>query len=128
MKLVNLAVRFALELAALAAFATWGLHATRGPTRFALAAAAVGVAAAVWGIWVAPAARRRLADPARLAVEMVFFAAAGLALGVTGRAVLGAALTVAAVANAVMLRLLHHDLVESRLAARAHAADAQLRR
>jgi len=56
-----LALRFALELAALAAFAAYGLHAVRGPARFALAAAVV----------------------------------------------LGAALTVVAVANAGLLRLLH---------------------
>jgi hypothetical protein len=128
MTFVNLAVRFAVELAALAGFATWGLHAAGGPARFALAAAAAGVAATVWGIWVAPAARRRLADPARLAVEVVYFAAAGLALAATGRAVLGAALTAAAVANAVLLRLLDHDQVESRLAARAHAPARRGRR
>ena len=31
MRSVSLAFRFALELAALAAFATYGLHAVRGP-------------------------------------------------------------------------------------------------
>jgi Protein of unknown function (DUF2568) len=46
MRPVNLALRFALELAALAAFATWGLHAAGGPARFALVAAAVLAAAA----------------------------------------------------------------------------------
>jgi hypothetical protein len=102
-----LALRFALELAALAAFAAYGLHAVRGPARFALAAALVLAAAAVWGRWVAPASRRRLADPARLVVEVVFFAAAGAALAATGRGVLGAALAVVAVANAALLRLLH---------------------
>jgi hypothetical protein len=107
MRPVMLALRFALELAALAAFATYGLHAVRGPARFALAAALVLAAAAVWGRWVAPASRRRLADPARLVVEVVFFAAAGVALAATGRSVLGAALSVVAVANAGLLRLLH---------------------
>jgi hypothetical protein len=114
MRPVNLALRFALELAALAAFATWGLHAAGGPARFALAAAAASAAAAVWGRWVAPAARRRLADPARLLVEVAFFAAAGAALAVTGRGVLGAALAVVAVANASLLRLLQHETVPNR--------------
>jgi hypothetical protein len=76
MRPVNLALRFALELAALAAFATWGLHAGGGPARFALAA--------------------------------------GAALAVSGRSALGAALAVAAVANAGLLRLLHHETVPSR--------------
>jgi len=114
MRPVNLALRFALELAALAAFATWGLHAVGGPARFALAAVAVLAAAAVWGRWVAPASRRRLGDPARLLVEVAFFTAAGAALAGTGRGGRGAALTVAAVANAGLLRLLHHQTVPSR--------------
>jgi hypothetical protein len=114
MRPVNLALRFALELAALAAFATWALHAAHGPARFALAGAAVLVAAAVWGRWMAPTSRHRLADPARLLAEAAFFAAAGAALAVTGRGALGAALAVAAVANAGLLRLLHHETVPSR--------------
>ena len=114
MRPVMLALRFALELAALAAFATYGLDAVHGPARFALAAALVLAAAAVWGRWVAPASKRRLADPARLVVEVVFFAAAGAALAATGRGVLGAALAVVAVANAGLLRLLHHETVPSR--------------
>jgi uncharacterized protein DUF2568 len=88
MRPVNLALRFALELAALAAFATFGLHAIPGSARFALAAAVVLAAAAVWGRWVA--------------------------LGVTGRSVLGVALTVAAVANAGLLRGFHHTLPSGR--------------
>jgi hypothetical protein len=48
--------------------------------------------------------------------------------GVTGRPALGAALTVAAVGNAVLLRLLRHDLIETRLAGRARAADRRARR
>jgi hypothetical protein len=110
MRSVNLALRFALELAALTAFATWGLHAAGGPARFALAAAGALAAATIWGRWVAPAARRRLADPARLLVEVAFFAAAGAALAATGRGTLGAALAVAAVANAGLLRLLHQTV------------------
>ena len=106
MRPVNLALRFALELAALAAFAAYGLHAIHGPARFALAAALVLAAAAVWGRWAAPASRHRLTDPARLVVEVGFFTAAGVALAATGRWPFGAALTVAAVANAGLLRLL----------------------
>ena len=87
MRPVNLAFRFALELAALAAFATFGLDAIPGSARFALAAGVV-LAAAVWGRWVA--------------------------LGVTGRSVLGVALTVAAVANAGLLRGFHHTLPSGR--------------
>ena len=114
MRSINLALRFALELAALAAFGAWGLHAADGPARFALAAAAVLAAAGVWGRWMAPTSRRRLADPARLLAEAAFFTAAGVALGGTGRGLLGAAFAAVAVANAGLLRLLHHETVPSR--------------
>jgi hypothetical protein len=114
MRPINLALRFALELAALAAFGAWGLHAAGGPAGFALAAAAVLAAAGVWGRWMAPTSRHRLADPARLLAEAAFFSAAGLALAVTGRGLLGVALAAAAVANAGLLRLLHYETLPSR--------------
>jgi hypothetical protein len=114
MRPINLALRFGLELAALAAFGAWGLHALGGPLRFALAAAAVLAAAGVWGRWMAPTSGHRLADPARLLAEAAFFTAAGVALGATGRGLHGVALAVAAVANAGLLRLLHHETVPSR--------------
>ena len=66
MRPINLALRFALELATLAAYGAWGLHA------------------------------------------------AGVALGGTGHGLLGGALAVVAVANAGLLRLLHHETVPSR--------------
>ena len=82
---VLLAVRFLAELGMLAALAWGGWHLT-GSTAPALllALALPAVAATVWGMWVAPKARRRLADPARLAVEVTLFAAAFLALQAGG--------------------------------------------
>ena len=58
------------------------------------------------GAWLAPRARRRLADPARLALEVVLFLAGGLALLAAGQPELGAALAVLGVVNAVLVRLL----------------------
>jgi hypothetical protein len=78
-----LAVRFASELTLLAA-AAWAaggrLHSTALAALAGVAAALV--VAAVWGLWVAPASRRRLPDPARLGVEVVLFA--GAAAGLLG--------------------------------------------
>jgi hypothetical protein len=71
-----------------------------------LAIAAPCVVAAVWGAWLAPRARRRLADPARLALEVVLFLAGGLALLAAGQPELGAALAVLGVVNAVLVRVL----------------------
>ena len=76
-----LAVRFVSEMALLAA-AAWAAGARmHSPAPAALAGAATAlVVAAVWGLWVAPASRRRLPDPARLAVEVVLFAGVAVAL------------------------------------------------
>jgi hypothetical protein len=80
----NLAVRFLLELSALAALGYWGAQ-TGGSLalRIALAIAAPVAAAVVWGTYGAPAAPLRLRRPGRLALEAVIFglAALGLAAG-----------------------------------------------
>ena len=57
----------------------------------------------VWGLAIAPRAKRRLPDPARLMVEMVLFVIGGLALVATDHTLLGIvfAMTSAAVAVAV---------------------------
>ena len=82
---VLLAVRFLAELGMLAALAWGGWHLTDSTVLSLLLALALpAVAATVWGLWVAPKARRRLADPARLAVEVTLFAAAFLALQAGG--------------------------------------------
>ena len=55
MRAANLALRFLLELAALAGLADWGLHTGSGVGRGScLAIAAVAAGAVVWGIWCAP--------------------------------------------------------------------------
>lgn len=46
---VNLALRFALELCALAALAYWGVHTHAGATGWLLGGAAVLAAAVLWG-------------------------------------------------------------------------------
>ena len=93
-------VRFLLELALLAAL--W----TVGDEVGLVAAIALPLAAAVlWGALVAPKAARRLADPARLALELVLFAATGAGLAATGRPVAGAVLAIASAAASIGLRV-----------------------
>lgn len=95
MKAANLGVRFLLELCALAALAVWGWQAVgQVVLQVLLAVGTPAVAATAWGLWVAPRASHRLADPARLGVEGLVFAAAVaglLAVGHAGWAVLLAA-------------------------------------
>jgi len=100
----NLAVRFLLELTALAAlgYAGWSLD-TSTPFRLLATVGVPLVAAIGWGAFVAPKATHRLPDPARLAVEAGVFGAAVAGLVVTGRPVWACALAALVVVNEVLL-------------------------
>ena len=76
----NLGIRFALEMGALLVLGIAGFEATESPLRWLLAIGAPGLAATIWGVFVSPRATMRLPDPQRVAVEVVFFAAAVVAL------------------------------------------------
>jgi hypothetical protein len=85
MKSLNLAARLLLELSALAAFAYWGWHTGNAPvTQWLLAVITPLLAALLWGRFVAPQAPRRLDDPVRAGVEVVFFGGATAALAAAG--------------------------------------------
>lgn len=99
------AVRFALELIAVGAVAAWGLHVTTSPLRWVLAAAAAALVLVVWGRFVAPRSPARLADPARLAVELGVFTVAAAASGAVTGWFWGVGYLVIAVADALLLRV-----------------------
>nr|WP_210757068.1 DUF2568 domain-containing protein [Azohydromonas sediminis] len=85
MSATNLALRFLLELSALAALAVWG--ARTGATPFAavmLAVAAPLAAAVLWGAFVSPKAWVATGWPVRLAVELVVCGAAVAGLAASG--------------------------------------------
>jgi hypothetical protein len=89
----NLGLRFLLELCTLAALAYAGF------VLFIPLAVVFPLSAALgWGQFVAPKAPRRLEDPARLGVELVYFGAGVVALVATG-------LTVAAIILAIAVAL-----------------------
>ena len=82
-KQANLALRFVLELAALAALGYWGATAGKGRlVRVGLAAVAPIVAAVTWMLFVAPNATFDVGPVARFVVELLVFgsAIAGLAV------------------------------------------------
>jgi uncharacterized protein DUF2568 len=98
---VNLGVRFLLELCALTALAVWGWQAADGRVvQVLLAVAAPAVAATAWGLWVAPRASYLLADPGRLGVELLVFAAAVAGLVAVGHVTSAVVLAVVYVVNA----------------------------
>ena len=85
MKNLNLAARFLLELGALAALAYWGWQAGNTPVaQWLLAVGTPLLAATLWGRFIGPQAPRRLPDPIRASVEVVFFGGATAALATAG--------------------------------------------
>jgi hypothetical protein len=102
----NLALRFALELAALAALAYWG--AVTPDATWAKVVLAVGaplVAALIWGAFVSPKPWLMVSAAVRMTAEIVVFAAAALGLSATGHDVLAGVLIGAWVANRAMLAI-----------------------
>lgn len=100
----NLTVRFLLELCMLAALGYTGFQLGDGiATEIALAVALPLAAAVVWGVAIAPKARRRVPDPGRAVLELFLFAAAATGLVATGQPVLGLILAAAVVVNVALL-------------------------
>jgi hypothetical protein len=80
-KAFALTVRFVLELCAIAAVAAWGWQVVDPvAAKVLLSIAAPAAVIVVWGMFVAPKARYPVADPLWLAIEVLVFLAATLAL------------------------------------------------
>jgi uncharacterized protein DUF2568 len=101
MRFANDALRFFLELAALATQAYWGATADT-PLWPLIAVGAPLVVAGFWGRFMSPKASHRLHDPWRLLAEVVIFGLTAVLLLDRGHTALGIA---AAVAAAVHLLL-----------------------
>jgi hypothetical protein len=100
---LNLALKFLLELGALAAFAVWGASFVDGVWAALPAIALPLAAAAVWGTFAAPRSRRHLSLRPRIAFELGFFAIAAVAFWRAGLAISAAAFAALVVANALLL-------------------------
>lgn len=104
--LLNLGLRFVLELCLLAAVAYWGFQLDqRGLLRAAAATGAPLLVALVWGMFVAPKAWRRLDDPWHLLLEIVLFGVGAAALVAAQRPAWGVALLLIFLANRLLLML-----------------------
>jgi len=99
----NLALKFALELAALALFGYWGAVVGDGLYAVVLGVAAPVLMIAVWGTFAAPRAARRLPAPARIPLELGVFAAACAAGFAASAAVAATVFGVLVVLNAIGL-------------------------
>jgi hypothetical protein len=98
---VTLTVRFLCELGMLAAFAIWGALTGEGIGAVSLAVLAPVAVAAVWWAFVAPKARWPVPLGVRVAIEVVLFGAAALALWSVDLGVAAFALAVPALATSV---------------------------
>ncbi|MDP9437635.1 MAG: YrdB family protein [Actinomycetota bacterium] len=103
-KPVNLAARFLLELCALGALGYWGFAVGWNPVaKLALGLGAPLLAAAVWGLFVAPKAVVPLNMPLRLVPEALVFGSAVAALFATGHPLLAACLAVLVAVNRALV-------------------------
>jgi Na+/melibiose symporter-like transporter len=101
--MTHLAIRFLLELAALAATIPVGASVGNPPLGFAGAVFAGVLFVAIWGLWIAPRARYALSTTARLVIGTLVMLAAAAGLVLTGQPTLGLVLIAAIVANAILL-------------------------
>ena len=97
MRTLNLVFRFVLELVVLVALFLWGVSVSGELiVQVVLGLGAPALAIAIWGLFVAPRASRRLPDPQRLALEIVVFGAGVLAFLAIGELLLAVLLAAAA--------------------------------
>ena len=89
MAYVNDGLRFLLELGMLAALAYWGFSEHVGAVQWILGLGAPGLAALVWGAFVAPKASHPTLDPVRLLIELAVFGSGVAALLASGQTALG---------------------------------------
>ncbi|WP_410606999.1 YrdB family protein [Amycolatopsis sp. lyj-109] len=107
---VVLTVRFLTELALLGGLALAGTQLGSGVALAVVDAVLLPVAAAaLWGLFVAPRARRRLPEPARFLLEFVLFAGTGVVLALVGWLVAGLVVAVAGIGIAALTRVVAKD-------------------
>ncbi|AEK39076.1 YrdB family protein [Amycolatopsis mediterranei] len=107
---VVLTVRFLTELALLGGLALAGTRLGGGVALAIVDAVLLPVAAAaLWGLFVAPRARRRLPEPARFLLEFALFAVTGVVLALVGWLVVGIVLAVAGIGVATLTRVAAKD-------------------
>ncbi|MEU5257598.1 YrdB family protein [Amycolatopsis sp. NPDC021455] len=107
---VVLTVRFLTELALLGGLALAGTQLGSGLALAIVDAVLLPVAAAaLWGLFIAPRARRRLPEPARFLLEFALFAVTGVVLALLGWLVTGIVVAVAGIGIAALTRVVAKD-------------------
>lgn len=105
-----LTIRFVTELALLAGLAVAGARLGDGVVFSIVDAILLPLAAAaVWSLFIAPRARRRLPEPTRFIVEFLLFAATGVVLALSGPLAVGITIAVAGIGFAALTRVFAKD-------------------
>ena len=104
LKMLNLAVRFLLELCMLAAVAFWGFKTQNGwLMKILLGIVLPLVIAVIWGMLLAPRAEHRLTGVPYFALELFLFLSGTFSLFAAGKPALGWVYTVTLVVNTILL-------------------------
>ena len=99
----NLALKFGVELAAIASLGYWGASRNGALLSATMMLLAPATMIALWGRFAAPKASRRLPLPARIPLELTLLSLAAVALLAAGEDVFAAVFATAVVLNAVLL-------------------------
>ena len=99
----NLALKFGLELAAIAALAYWGASLNGSIAPVVMMVLAPGAMIVAWGRFAAPKATRRLPRSTRIPFELIVLLIAAAALLAAGQEILAAVMAALVVMNAVFL-------------------------
>lgn len=128
MKGINLALRFALELCALAALAFWGFKTQDSLLgKIVLGLGAPLLVAVLWGLFVAPRRRFDLPGWARLVIEWLVWIAAVAGLWTTGQSELATLFLAVLVVNQTFLALWNQRAAQDEMVAGRTSSYEQLR-
>ena len=106
LKVLNLLVRFLLELCMLAAVGYWGFKTQSGwPMKILFGIGLPVLTAVLWGMFIAPKATHPLRGAPRLTLELILLASGAVALFASGKPALGWVYTITLIVNKVLLVL-----------------------
>lgn len=103
LKAGNLALKFGVELAAIASLGYWGASLDSSVLSVVMMVLTPAAMIALWGTFAAPRASRRLSLTARIPVELTLLLLAAVALLAAGEVGLAAVMAGAVVLNALLL-------------------------
>ena len=107
LKMLNLLVRFLLELCMLAAVGYWGFKTqSEWLMKILLGIGSPILIAVLWGMFLAPRAVRPLSGASFLTLELTLFASGALALFASGKPTLGWIYALAVLVNKILLTTL----------------------